>query len=407
MTCPTPPAVRLDLGDGDDDAYVMDSVAIPVAMFGGPGRDTLTDGPAPTCSTAVPGTTVSSPARATTPCAGVMATTCSRVSTGPTGSKAARGRPARARRVRARESRRRRRRPGNDRVERDYISRFRDTTQPVTITLAGGADDGRPDERDELRSVERLVLSVGGTFTGSEGADEFRLVQVGDDSVMIGGAGDDRLISGDGQDRLDGGSGDDLLDGGFGDDVIVGGPGRDTISGDRVGGDCGPLWCKYPYGNDTILAADGEADSITCGAGTDRVTADALDVVAPDCETVTRTAPTPDAPGPGPGPPGGTPSGEHRPTPGRLVVGPRVRLAVALRRGFTVRALGVPRGRLVLTARRGTRLVARGTVTVSSSGRATVRLRFTPAARRALRRARVAKLAIGGSGMRTAVTLRR
>ena len=184
-------------------------------------------------------------------------------------------------------------------------------------------------------------------------------------------------------------------------------PGRDTISGDRVGGDCGPLWCKYPYGNDTILAADGEADSITCGAGTDRVTADALDVVAPDCETVTRTAPTPDAPGPGPGPPGGTPSGEHRPTPGRLVVGARVRLAVALRRGFTVRALGVPRGRLVLTARRGTRLVARGTVTVPSSGRATVRLTFTPAARRALRRARVAKLAIGGSGMRTAVTLRR
>ena len=75
VTCPTPPAVRLDLGDGDDDAYVMDSVAIPVAMFGGSGRPARSPTvPAPTCSTAVPGTTVSSPARATTPCAGVMAT---------------------------------------------------------------------------------------------------------------------------------------------------------------------------------------------------------------------------------------------------------------------------------------------------------------------------------------------
>ena len=107
---------------------------------------------------------------------------------------------------------------------------------------------------------------------------------------MNGGGGDDRLRSGDGADHLDGGAGNDNVDGGFGDDVLVGGPGRDTISGDLAGGDCGPLWCKYPYGNDTIQARDGEVDSITCGAGTDSVSADPQDVVAPDCETVARGA---------------------------------------------------------------------------------------------------------------------
>ena len=57
--------------------------------------------------------------------------------------------------------------------------------------------------------------------------------------------------------------------------MLIGGPGRDTISGDLAGGDCGPLWCKYPFGNDTIDARDGEVDSVTCGVGTDTVLADA------------------------------------------------------------------------------------------------------------------------------------
>ena len=160
----------------------------------------------------------------------------------------------------------------------------------MAITFGGGADDGRPGEGDDLRSVEKVWLNVGGSFTGTDGADEFRLSQVGTPSTMVGAGGDDRLRSGDGADRLDGGAGNDSIDGGFGDDVLVGGPGRDTFSGDLAGGDCGPLWCRYPYGNDTIEARDGEVDSITCGAGTDTVNADAQDVVAPDCENVARGA---------------------------------------------------------------------------------------------------------------------
>ena len=169
-----------------------------------------------------------------------------------------------------------------------------------------------------------MALHIGGTFVGSEGADEFKLMQVGSASVLEGRGGDDRLRGGDGADRLDGGAGADSLDAGFGDDVIVGGPGRDTISADLAGGDCGPLWCKYPYGNDTVEARDGEVDSVTCGAGADTVNADAADVVAPDCETVVR--------GGSPAGPGGAP----QPVPGTVVkatLGGRPRLAKALRSG--------------------------------------------------------------------------
>ena len=178
--------------------------------------------------------------------------------------------------------------PGVDRVEAEWLSRFDAVKPPVAVTLGGGADDGRPGEGDDIRGVERLVLAMHGRFVGTDGPDEVVLRQVGEASELVGLGGDDRLRGGDGPDRLDGGPGADSLDGGFGDDTIVAGPGRDTISADLAGGDCGPLWCKLPYGNDTVDVRDGEADSVTCGAGTDTVLADPADTVAPDCETVTR-----------------------------------------------------------------------------------------------------------------------
>ena len=116
---------------------------------------------------------------------------------------------------------------------------------------------------------------------------------------MRGNGGNDVLKTGDGADTIDGGAGDDELDGGFGDDTIVGGPGRDRISADTAGGDCGPMWCKYPYGNDQIDARDGEVDSIVCGFGTDTVLADSVDIVDKDCENVTRSRPRPPPGGPG------------------------------------------------------------------------------------------------------------
>lgn len=242
-----------------------------------------------------------------------------------------------------------------------------------------------------MRNVERIALNIAGSYTGSDGPDELRIAQITGSVMLTGLGGDDLLRGADGADRLDGGAGDDTLDAGFGDDVIVGGPGKDAISGDRRGGDCGPYWCKQPYGNDTIDARDGETDSIACGAGQDSVKADRIDVVAADCETVdTSGAATPPA------------------TAGTsLAVATTPRLATALRGGLRVRISGARAGKVTLTARCGRSVVARGTATVGPRGTATVRLRFTASARRQLRRAHGAALTISGRGATVKITLRR
>jgi hypothetical protein len=57
--------------------------------------------------------------------------------------------------------------------------------------------------------------------------------------------------------------------------MLVGGPGRDFVSG---GGQ-----------SDRILARDGAVDIVHCGPGTaDSVVAEAFDLVAADCERVSR-----------------------------------------------------------------------------------------------------------------------
>ena len=57
-----------------------------------------------------------------------------------------------------------------------------------------------------------------------------------------------------------------------GNDVLIGQAGVDNFSA----GD----------GNDTNFARDGVAETISCGTGTDGVTADAIDTPAADCENV-------------------------------------------------------------------------------------------------------------------------
>jgi Ca2+-binding RTX toxin-like protein len=297
--------------------------------------------------------------------------------------------------------------PGIDTIESDYSSRFRnsDLPQGLSFTFAGGADDGRPGEGDDIRNVERLKLSESARFVGTEGPDFVKIAQATNAGELIGNGGDDDLNGADGPEKLDGGPGNDHLDGGFGDDTIVGGPGQDKISGDLAGGDCGPFWCKYPYGNDTIYAQDGEVDAILCGAGTDTVYADAADVVDKSCENVTRAGAVPAA-APTPGGKATNSAGASSGAKATLVG--RVRLAAALKSGLTIKLTGVKaQSKLKLSATRSGKVVARGSAKATKKGTATVKLKFTSEAKRALRHAKSVTLKISGGGTTTTVVLKR
>ena len=104
-----------------------------------------------------------------------------------------------------------------------------------------------------------------------------RIVGTAKGEYLAGGGHDDVILGLGGNDTLLGGVGDDRIEGGPGNDVITGGGGADRLFG-------GP-------GSDTINAADGERDTIDCGAGRDRASADSFDVVK-NCEVVDTTSPT-------------------------------------------------------------------------------------------------------------------
>ena len=119
-------------------------------------------------------------------------------------------------------------------------------------------------------------------------------------------------------------------------------------------------------------------------------------------------------------PGGGSTTGGGGTTPpagGGVTVGPmpaqatlrvgKAKLAKALRSGLKVTLRGAQPGRQAIVAKRGKRVVARGTATVRADGTATVTLRFTKAGKKALRSARSVKLAISGGGAKAAVTLKR
>lgn len=115
--------------------------------------------------------------------------------------------------------------------------------------------------------VGLATAAVGKVVKGTKRAD-----------TLVGTAGKDRLLGYGGNDWLRALAGHDVLDGGPGTDILSGGP-----------------------GNDIVFARDGARDRIYCGAGKDRVVADALDRAQNDCETVLR----PDEEEPKPPPPSG------------------------------------------------------------------------------------------------------
>ena len=285
--------------------------------------------------------------------------------------------------------------PGTDAIESDWTDESSSSQRPVSVTLGAGGDDGRPGEGDDVRGIERIVSHAAGRLVGTDAPEDLEVFQIVGSAELDGNGGNDVLRGADGPDKLDGGAGDDDVDGGFGDDTIVGGPGRDHISGDRAGGDCGPLWCKYPYGNDTIYAQDGEVDSIVCGFGTDTVYADAIDVVDSDCEHVARGAA---AAG------GGGSAGK---TGAKLHLVGSARLRAVLRHGLKVAVAGAPAGKVNARAARGRTTVASGRARASARGTATVTLRFTKRAKHSLAHARRVTLTITAAGASAKITLER
>jgi Ca2+-binding RTX toxin-like protein len=182
--------------------------------------------------------------------------------------------------------------PGTDTTEEWSIPDQLDRQPRVNVTLDGAANDGRPGEGDNVVGIERLSMYVVGDFVGTEGPDQIKLVNPGNQgpSSLTGRGGDDVLVGYDFDDAVDGGAGNDTVEGGRGNDTVTGGPGRDTIYGDATSSHCTWYSCKIPFGNDTIQARDGEQDNIDCGIGTDTAIVDTIDVVA-NCESVDGQAP--------------------------------------------------------------------------------------------------------------------
>ena len=212
----------------------------------------------------------------------------------------------------------------------DSVVYSRTDSSAVNLSKNGAADDGAPNEGDNVGAdVEVLHGGMG-------------------DDVLTGSDSADGLNGGAGNDTINGLGGDDVLEGLGGRDVIDGGAGRDNFSGSAEA--------------DTILARDGEVDTIACGSDADHAVVDASDILAGNlldgCESVDRSTSTSSGSG-------GTSGGSATGTGGQTLPG----LGVA-----AVKALGDGRARLTLSAPGPGTFTLRATATSARSARAARRV---------------------------------
>ncbi len=191
-------------------------------------------------------------------------------------------------------------------------SSYADRAVPVAVDLDGVNDDGQVGEADILSNIDNLIGgSAADTLTGDVG-----------DNVLTGGLGNDVLgggpggsdtasyaersvpvsadldgVNDDGQageadtltaiDNLVGGSAADTLALGSSPGKLIGGDGGDTLGAGSAGGSA----IDAGNGDDSVEARNSAADTIACGAGVDPVRADAVDILATDCDRQDTTAP--------------------------------------------------------------------------------------------------------------------
>ncbi len=231
--------------------------------------------------------------------------------------------------------------------------------------------DGGPgnDTITASRGDDTIAGGVGDdTIAGGDGL-EVVLGEAGDDT-LTGASGDDFLFGGDGDDVITGGEGGDALDGNDDDDTVIAGPENDDINGgagtgdrirydetdrptgvvvdlstlagtdggpgetgedaiafehvtasrfaDELKGDAQVNAIDAGDGDDRVDVADGLAEDVDCGDGTDAAEADPVDRLTA-CESGPVPTPTPSpspSPGPSPSPsPGPSPSPSPSPSP--------------------------------------------------------------------------------------------
>ena len=161
-------------------------------------------------------------------------------------------------------------------------------------TITGTSDDDTLGGTAKIDIIAGLsgsdvLRGLGGRdcLFGGDGTD--RLFGGSAADLLFGGADEDSLRGDAGNDRLSGDEGSDRIDGGAGNDNLLGGTGNDRLMDrrgtDRFSGDAGDD--RIDARNSSPSDRRGQ-DRISCGAGRDTVLADPRDIVARDCETVTR-----------------------------------------------------------------------------------------------------------------------
>ena len=179
---------------------------------------------------------------------------------------------------------------------------------PTTLPPLTEPPPDDPDAPDLVFETTRNGTAASDRMNGTSANDRIdgkagddTIFGLGGSDVLFGSAGRDTLRGGTGADTLFGGIGNDVLDGGSDKDVLNGGPGNDNLKGgtgddrvngqggnDRLDGGRGRDQLNGGAGRDTIAAADGQRDTVRCGAGRDSARVDGFDRVS-GCESVRRS----------------------------------------------------------------------------------------------------------------------
>ncbi len=131
---------------------------------------------------------------------------------------------------------------------------YNQRSNPISLTIGAGANDGESGELDDVGSDIENVYSGSGDdiLIGNDGAN-----------ILKGGGGNDNIEGGVGIDSLYGEGGDDVVNGGDGADKLFGGDGNDSL----VGG-TGKDVFDAGDGNDNLYNNDGQInETVNCGAG--------------------------------------------------------------------------------------------------------------------------------------------